>query len=225
MYKLANVFIYYFFRKQIFVKMNYSKSNADALRIEGNQLYSDRNFFDALIKYNESLCNAMPGSDSAGYAYANRSAVFFEMKLYDKCINNIELAKLNGYPRDNYHVLNKRLEKCIENQANANDEHEKLLVENPFEFVKLSYQQNASLPFVVDCLKLRQNDTFGRYIVASQDLKVGDILAIEEPYFKVLKSDARYESCQETNKYQRCSVCLQDNSMDLIPCPECCSSN
>lgn len=206
--------------------MNHSKSNeeADKYRIEGNKLYSDRNFFDALTKYNESLCHAVTGSESVGLAYANRSAVFFEMKLYEKCKNNIEMAKLNGYPRDNYYILDKRLEKCIENQINS-DAEVKTQLENPFEFVKLSYKENSQLPFVVDCLKLMQNEKYGRYIIATQDLKVGDILAIEDPYFKVLKSDARYDSCRENNKFQRCSVCLQDNSLDLIPCLGCASGN
>ncbi|XP_070490712.1 SET and MYND domain-containing protein 4-like isoform X1 [Chironomus tepperi] len=192
---------------------------ASECRVDGNKLYSQRNFFDALVKYNESLCYAPEGSEAIGLAYANRSAVYFEMKMYEKCLKNIELAKLNGYPENNFHILDKRSQKCHELEA-----EQQQVTENPFEFVKLSYKANPRLPFVVNCLELRQSDIFGRYIVTTQDLNVGDILAIEEPHFKIIKSDSRYDSCPEMNKFQRCSVCLKDNLMDLIPCPYCIST-
>jgi hypothetical protein len=203
------------------VEMEKSNKIADECRIIGNKLYSQRNFFDALVKYNESLCFAQDGSEAIGLAYANRSAVYFEMKLYEKCLKNIELAKLNGYPEKNFHILDKRSQKCHEFKS---EQQQVTVMENPFEFVKLSYKENPRLPFVVNCLELKQSEVFGRYIVTTQDLNVGDILAIEEPHFKVIKSDSRYESCPEMNKYQRCSVCLKDNLMDLIPCPYCISS-
>ncbi|KAL7017896.1 hypothetical protein ACKWTF_010560 [Chironomus riparius] len=196
-----------------------SSEFADSSRAEGNKLYCERSFFDALVKYNESLCYAPEASEGIGLAYANRSAVYFEMKLYDKCLKNIELAKVNGYPEKNFHILDKRAQKCHELKA-----EQQQVLENPFDFIKLSYNANPRLPFVVNCLELRQNDAFGRYIVTTQDLNVGDILAIEEPHFKIIKSDSRYDSCPEMNKFQRCSVCLKDNLMDLIPCSYCIST-
>ena len=78
-----------------------SSELADECRNAGNKLYCERNFFEALLKYNESLCFAMEGSEAVGLAYANRSAVYFELRLYEKCIRNIELAKLSGYPQKN----------------------------------------------------------------------------------------------------------------------------
>jgi SET and MYND domain-containing protein 4 len=71
---------------------------------------------------------------------------------------------------------------------------------------------------------MKRSKDFGRFVVTNKDLKVGEILAIEEPHFKILKSDSRYENCQEMNKFQRCAVCLKDNLMHLIPCPSCTSS-
>jgi hypothetical protein len=199
-----------------------SNEEADESRSAGNKLYCERNFFDALLKYNESLCHAEPESEAVGLAYANRSAVYFEMKLFAKCIRNIELAKANGYPEKNWNILDKRSQRCDELMKSERDQQQQL--ENPFDFVKLSYKENPGLPFVVGCLELKESDAFGRYIIAAQDFNVGDILAIEEPYFKTLKSDARYDSCHEFNKYQRCALCFNDNLMDLIPCTTCSSS-
>jgi hypothetical protein len=199
-----------------------SSKVADECRNDGNKSYCERNFFLATLKYNESLSHAVEASEAMGLAYANRSAVYFEMKLYEKCLKNIELAKENGYPEKNMHILEKRSLKCVELINDQGDQEEKL--ENPFDFVKLSHKENPRLPFVVDCLELKQNEEFGRYIVATRDFNVGEILAIEDPFFRVIKSDSRYNSCQEMNKYQRCAVCLKDNLMDLIPCSTCVST-
>jgi SET and MYND domain-containing protein 4 len=190
-------------------------------RNTGNKLYIQRNFFDALVKYNESLCHAKPDSEQLGLAYANRSAVYFEMKMFENSLRNIELAKLNGYPEKNLSTLTKRAEKCLQQIENGNIDRN---IENPFEFVKLSHEPHDHLPFVSNCLELKKSKKFGRYIITNCELKVGEIVAIEKPHFRILKSDSRYESCDETNKFQRCAYCLQDNYLDLIPCIGCSST-
>lgn len=198
-----------------------SREIAEAARSEGNKFYAERSFFDALVKYNESLCHAIKGSEAVGLAFANRSAVYFEMKLFEKCLTNIKLAKENGYPEKNFSILDNRDRKCAELIKSGNELQKD---ENPFDFIKLTYEANPKLPFVSSCLELKRSEKFGRYVVTNQDLKVGDVVAIEEPQFKVLKSDARYEGCPETNIYQRCAYCLKDNLLDLIPCEMCSSS-
>lgn len=205
--------------------INFSESSSVAkeARAAGNNFYCERSFFNALVNYNKSLCYAKEGSEDAGLAYSNRSAVFFEMGLYEKTLQNIKKAKDNGYPEHNYHILDKRAEKC----KTGSDVYKE---ETSYDFVKLSYEPNPKLPFVARCLELKSSVKFGRYIITNQDLRVGDIVAIEESHFKIIKSDERYETCQELNKYQRCSHCLKDNLMDLIPCSGCestmfCSEN
>lgn len=184
-----------------------SKSNekSDLLRAEGNKFYSQKQFFDALLKYNESLCRAELETSSVGLAFANRSAVYFEMKVFDKCLHNIELAKLNNYPEKNLATIEKRGEKCLEMMKKKSKVDSR-------DFIKLSYPANQKLPYVVDCLELKQDKNYGRFIVTNRALNVGDILAIEEPFCRVL---------QERFIYQRCSGCFEDNFMDLIPCEKC----
>lgn len=198
-----------------------SQEIAETARAEGNKFYAERSFFDALVKYNESLCHANKGSEAVGLAFANRSAVYFEMKFFEKCLKNIELAKQNKYPEKNLPILEKRAGKCSE-LINSGGEARK--DENPFEFIKLTYEANPKLPFVTNCLELHRSDKFGRFIITNKDLKVGDIVAIEEPLFKIMKSDGRYENCPQSNIYQRCANCLKDNLLDLKPCELCTSS-
>lgn len=198
-----------------------SNERAEKIRNEGNKLFVEKSYFDALLKYNESLCHAERGSEAIGFAYANRSAVYFEMKLLEKSLKNIEFARHNGYPQKNILILDKRAEKCLQ-QIEAGGEVKK--DDDPFDFIKLTNEINPKLTFVSKCLELRSSEKFGRYIVANRDLKVGDIVAIEKPHFKTIKTDSRYDGCQEMNKYQRCAFCLRSNLLDLIPCPNCLSS-
>lgn len=194
---------------------------ADVARTEGNNFHVERSFFDTLLQYNESLCHAVTGSEAIAMVYANRSAIYFEMKLFTKSIKNAQMARENGYPEKNLSILDKRIEKC-EEQIKAGNET--LGDDNPFSFFKQTHGANKRLPFVANCLELKRSEKFGRFIITNRDLAVGDIVAIEKPHFRIIKSDSRYEGCQQTNKYQRCAMCFKDNLLDLFPCNDCSSS-
>ncbi|KAL7024663.1 hypothetical protein ACKWTF_013150 [Chironomus riparius] len=184
-----------------------SSAKSTKLREIGNKFYADKNFFDAILKYNESLCYAENGSDNMGLAYANRSAVYFEMKLYEKSLRNIELARANNYPEKNYEILKKRESKCQELMKNS------LKTATDLSFFKLSYEPNKDYPSIANCLKLKSDKKYGRHIITNKALAVGDVIAIEEPVCTVL---------QEEFLYQRCSHCLKSNLLDLMPCSLCC---
>jgi SET and MYND domain-containing protein 4 len=154
-----------------------SNERAGILRVEGNSFYTQRKFFNAILKYNESLCFADPSSDNLGHAFANRSAVYFEMKLYEKCLKNIELAKQNHYPEKSFEVLDKRGEKCKELMKTS---REKIL--DPWNFFKLSYPANEKLPFIADCLEVKKSEKYGRHVITNRPLKVGDIIVVEKPF-------------------------------------------
>lgn len=195
-----------------------SHERAEKTRHEGNKLFVQKSYFDALLKYNESLCYAEQGSEAIGLAYANRSAVYVEMKLFENSLHNIKLARQNGYPDKNVQILDKRTEKCLQQIETGGSVRKD---DDPFDFIKLSHDINSKLPFVSNSLELRRSEKFGRYIVTNRDLKVGDIVAIEKPHFKIIKTDSRYDGCDEMNKYQRCAYCLRSNLLDLIPCSTC----
>jgi tetratricopeptide (TPR) repeat protein len=181
---------------------------AERLRNEGNSKFNSSKFYEALICYNKSLCNSTQQLANLGLAYANRSAVYLEMKQVDKCLQNIELARAHGYA--NEAKLNERQEKAeklkeIQSKDPQND---------PANFFKLSYPPNEKYPSIVDCLKVRENREFGRHVVTNRALNPGDIIAIEEPIFKAIDEGARYE---------RCSNCLKSNLMSFIPCDGYCT--
>lgn len=183
-------------------------SKAIFLRKEGNQFYKEKKFFNALLKYNESLCFTKSKTEHAAFVFANRSAVYFEMKLYEKSLNNIELAIHNHYPESSMDVLTSRREKCLRGQKNL-----QVPKNNVF---RLSSKENKKLSNIVNCLKLCENEKYGRHMVTTKQLAVGDIIVIEKPFACVPIKKTNSE------KFQRCNSCLSDNLLDLIPCENCC---
>lgn len=157
----------------------------------GNAKLKKRKYFEALENFNKSLCLAEIFSEDASLAYASRSKVFAE----------VDEAKVRSKSRVKTSCLNDSDSKINFNKIFD----EKLETSN---FFQLSYPPNEKLPFVANCLELRNDVNFGRYITTKHCLKPGDVIAIEEPFFKIVENSANH---------LRCANCLRSNKMNLIP--------
>lgn len=188
-------------------------------RMEGNKYFSlkNRNYVRALELYNQSICFAESNSEDLGIGYANRSAIYFEWKKYDLCLENINLAKDNQYPARLMDKLNKRETECTkaiekdEKDDEEGDDGEEDILLAP----KLSYPPHSKVPFIANCLEMRQSEEFGRYIVTNTDLPVGKVIAIEDGFCSLILPCVRY---------QRCANCLNECDYSLIPCTGCTST-
>lgn len=190
-------------------KMTKENVSADLLRNVGNNFYQSGRFFEALTKFNDALCFALPGSASMGKAYANRSAVYLDLKRFKKCLKNIQLARENGYPPESFSKLDDREERCrLMLEAAGNKES----FNGPFDFFKLSYAPNPKVPFLAKCLEMSQDGEFGPHLVTNFNLKSGDFIAITDGALKFIDPLARLH---------RCSWCVGDFLLDLYPCPGC----
>lgn len=186
---------------------------AESCRTRGNKLYSNKQFLDALEAYNQSLSFAESG-EQKGLSYANRSAVYYELELFDNCLKNIQLAKQNKYPDKKMKKLDNRKDLCLEKINNTYIVN-KMNIPVGAEFLKLTAEPNQNLPFIANCLQLKSDEKFGRYITTNKDLNPGDIVCVEEPFSTFLLPIHRY-------KY--CATCLNDNFLDLISCNNCTST-
>lgn len=91
------------------------KSNFFAViyRETGNRHFQKREYFESLMQYNRSLCCAI-GNEAISMAYANRSAVYMKLNHFNLCLENIQLARDNNYPREKMEKLDKREKECKE---------------------------------------------------------------------------------------------------------------
>jgi SET and MYND domain-containing protein 4 len=183
-----------------------SKSNEQAAKFReaGIKLLSQEKFFGALVALNKSLSVAEPGSLEIALAFEARSEVFFQVEQYEKCLKNVAAAREHGYPEDKLEHLKEREEKC----RKLADEKCQNTADELRNFLKISLPINEKLPFVADCLELRESEKFGRHIVTNCDLKPGDVIAVEESHFHFISSSA---ICM------RCFNCFRSNMLDLIP--------
>lgn len=182
------------------------------LAVEGDQLLVQGKFFEALASYNKSLCFAEIKSAQLSIALQKRCAVYLQLKRYQKCLESIKIAKniLNLSANDS--TFNDFEECCLKNIPSKEEEEEN--DDDPWKFFKLSYPKHDKIPFIIDCLKPTETWKYGRCVTTTRDLKPGDVVAIEEPYFRMLNRDSRHI---------RCANCLRFNLMNLIPCPGRCT--
>jgi SET and MYND domain-containing protein 4 len=189
--------------------MSKCKIQAEKARNDGNVFFRNSKFCEALLEYNKSLCFSVVGSEDVALAYANRSAAYMNLKEYDLCLKNIELAKKSGYPNPKMKKLEIREAECKQ----AMETHQPDPYDDPENFFKLSYPPNKKLPCLAECLELRVDEKFGRHIITTQDLKTGDIIGLTEPTFRLFDKRARLHHC---------SYCAKSSiKMNLIPCSGC----
>lgn len=96
-------------------------SEAEKFRNEGNRLYREKKLEQALLAYNYSILAAPhPGLDGEAQgsqlslAFANRSAVLFEMNQYKSALADAERALIFGYPPSKKYRLQERKAKCLQ---------------------------------------------------------------------------------------------------------------
>ena len=179
---------------------------------EAEKFQASNDYFNALINWNKVLAN-MTSKHDFSYVYNKRSIIYKECKLYKECLNNIMMAE--GHNTSQQEDLSERKEFCelaIEQQSeNKDDEY----------FLKLSYPPNPKMPFAIDCLKLKNNLIFGNHIITDQDLNIGDVICIENPFFANLSNNNEVDSYEKDSCFQRCYHCFKYNNMNLIPCNKC----
>lgn len=106
--------------------------------------------------------------------------------------------------------LNDRAKQCIQQKRSATETKTSVNNTNP----KLSHPANGQVPFIANCLQLKKTAHYGRHVVTTEDLKAGDIIAVEQAFCSSLRKEF---------KYKRCGNCLKENNHNLIPCKYCVS--
>ena len=177
--------------------------------------YQDKKkFFESLYHWNMALAHAplalAPKNALLAHIYRQRSKIYFQLNLYKQCLRNIKLAKKSG----NLTTELLRQKKFCERAIGKHGRHgKKNRFKKPVEqFLKLTYMAYPEIPFILDCLNVEESESGnGINISTAQDLKVGDIISIEDPM------DAEIFS-----GFQRCYHCQENNFLDLFAC-SCCN--
>lgn len=191
-------------------------------RNQGNIKFRQQNMIDAMNLYNRSLCFANAGSENVSLAYANRSACFLHLNMYDKCLADIELATQANYPQRLMEKLHKRRADCLKLKETCVQYEEKV--------PKLSYEADEQFPALANVLKIECDEQYGRHVVAKSDVEVGQIVLVEEAFISknlgdefssctiCLKRFANFIACDECSNALFCNACASDRSIHKIEC-------
>lgn len=179
---------------------------AESFCLKAEECSSGEKYVEALENYNQCLRFAVNNSPVLSEAYAGRSKIYYETNQFQKCLDNIQWAIEASVCDEKSKTFKTFEEKCHEKLSscnnNANDEV----------FYKLTKPAHSKIPFIANCLEVRVSDIYGRYIMTNDDLSTGDIVVLEEPFYKVLHSQ---------QIHARCGVCLKQNVLNLFPCVKC----
>lgn len=184
-------------------KFEKNEAVARDCRQNGNEEFAQKKWVDATEWYNKSMCFAEEGSESMGLAYANRSSCFFNMKMYRKCLDDIDQAKLNNYPQEKMSKLDQRVAICLDKMKKETDQSD---VFEP----ELDYEPKKMYPCFANVLQIKNNTEHGRHIVANDDIDVG----------KTVMVDKNYVAETLNQKYKRCNICHR-LAANLKPCNKC----
>lgn len=183
--------------------ITFQKSNRESteLRMRGNELFATKHWSRAMFWYTQSLCFAEVGTENVALAYANRSACFFNLKMYDEAMVDIELAKKENLPDSLLPKLEKRMQECFEllGTVEREQEHQQ----------KLDYEANQNFPCLADIVEIKYNQELGRHLIAKCDIPFGKNILMEEHY-----ALNRMDECS------KCYTCFCANS-NFIACEHC----
>ena len=178
---------------------------AQRSRLEGNKSYGNKDFDTAIKAYNASILSSHFMDSDYIYAMGNKSAVLFETKEFQECIDIIKFlyslesySKLFGTNEKFTGKLTKRLQNCEGQLKYTNKEHSCNLVPRSF---TSSSMTTTVLP------------DFGNSVLALSDLEPNDTLLHLKPFSAVLGSSFWASHCYTCFKRVKYSI--------IVPCFNC----
>lgn len=176
-----------------------------AMRKKGNEFFDQNELPKALAMYNKSVCFAKQRSEHISLAYVNRAICFLKMKMYQECLNDIELAKAAAYPQHLMEKLKNREAECMKHMKGEEDAISITKCD-----LKLNFEPNEQFPYFANILKIDKDTNGDDNVTAKENIDVGQTIAIEKAFSAYLYS--RY--------YWRCNICLKEMG-NLVPCKKC----
>lgn len=130
-----------------------SNKKSSIFYANGNRVFATSDWQEAMKFYNKSLCFAEINSENISLGYASRSACFFHLKMYKKCLVDIDLAMQANCPVHLLPELDNRRQGCLK-LMKSDDEFG--------DFVPmLSYGDDENFPGMANVLKVEFNKNFG----------------------------------------------------------------
>ncbi|XP_050347933.1 SET and MYND domain-containing protein 4 [Nymphalis io] len=174
----------------------------------GNKCFEETAYHKAWQYYNLSLLHATLNSENYCLALSNRSAVFYELNKHKECLQDIDKVFSLEYPVKLKEKLNNRKKMCNEAMCSSKEKE----FDKFNEYLKMKSDKHSTYLCASNKLEVLISKEMGRHVIAKEDIKVGEVIVEEDPYFILLLKDQFLFSC---------NYCLS-RSLNLLPCDGCC---
>ena len=234
------------------IKSNKCSKEANRLKEEGNRMFVAGKFHQSLERYNKALLTVEQDLVSSAFSLilANRSAVFFKLKEYQLCVDDINLSLDKQYPPHLAYKLYDRRARCFyflgdKNQFLENlDILEKMNLENDSVNEKISIMVEELKKLAIEkmcqkkitrqtksktkCGQVNSNfEGFSSSVEMSQTRERGRfMIALEDiPAGTVIGAEDPIAcSVLPSMRSKLCSSCLSPLALSFFPCPGCCEA-
>lgn len=169
-------------------------------RKKGHEFFRQENWLEAMSCYNHSLCSAVVGSENVALAYLNRSVCFFNMRLYNEALADIELTKTANLP-----------DRLIPRMEQVKNKSMKLMLMVEYTEVfeaKLDYDADKNFPCMANVVEIKYNEEFGRHLVAKCNIPAGRTVLVEKDFPRIgVDKLVCYTCSREKGNYIACPNC------------------
>nr|XP_045593486.1 SET and MYND domain-containing protein 4-like [Procambarus clarkii] len=203
---------------------------------KGDKAYVFHDLDEALKCYNLAVLSAPHPDIVAGnvqthdkkvykalaHAYGSRSLVLFNLKQYEKCLDDIERV----LQLDSLQVSTQKFREmkvtCQKMILKDKDKKRDITAESNFKSSELSFaytnpdppklkECNSTVPSLSSAVKLVYTDLQGRHLIADKDINPGEIVSVDDGYCTTVFTEM-------LKMY--CTVCVK-RCMAPLPCPTC----
>lgn len=181
------------------------------LRDKAGAIYNDSSYLESLLYLNKSLCFGIVGTENYNVTMIGRSIICVIMNADVAALKNVEYLKIGKYPPNTKHIVDDVIKKSTKRLANAVKGDESEFLKTPLS--KFFYERPSNSPKikVLSPLIITQG-----FLTTTKNVKIGDIIAIEQPFFGASFGDSANMNCANCMKY---------SIFTLIPCDGCTTSN
>ncbi|XP_002740933.1 protein-lysine N-methyltransferase SMYD4-like [Saccoglossus kowalevskii] len=147
--------------------------------------------------------------DRRGQCFYNLKRKFDAIACFKDAMSWVDKSKLDRKKRKSFKVcLDKQLDKCQKMMESTESVGLQKKLKIP---PKLSYGSNLHVPCMSSAVTIESSPDKGRYAVATRDVKVGDVLIVENPYSSVGLQPCNVSHCHH------CYIRV----LASIPCLQC----
>ena len=169
----------------LIILLEFEKQNATAKKLieVGTDSYLEKNYEDALAKYNLAILFAEADGKELGIAYANRALVHVQRGDIQEALIDIDLAVTHNYPESLRSKLEKRRQKChcllkvkdpgVKKQVDEDVAEGKKFCDN---FLFHILNPSALIPAADERVEIKYSKSMGRHLVVNRDVPAGEFI-------------------------------------------------